>query len=55
LRERGQAGLEVREDRQLDQDEKGRRADHLIRNDASLQELESEVRTLIEQLKEKER
>jgi dephospho-CoA kinase len=55
LRERGQAGLEGREDRQLDQDEKGRRADHLIRNDASLQELESEVRTLIEQLKEKER
>jgi dephospho-CoA kinase len=52
LRERGQAGLEGREERQLDQAEKGRRADHLIRNDASLQELEAEVRTLIEQLKE---
>jgi dephospho-CoA kinase len=54
LRERGQAGLEGREGRQLDQAEKGRRADHLIRNDASLQELEAEVRTLIDQLKEAE-
>jgi dephospho-CoA kinase len=52
LRERGQAGLEGREERQLDQAEKGRRADHLIRNDASLQELEAEVSRLIEQLKE---
>ncbi len=52
LRERGQAGLEGREGRQLDQAEKGRRADHLIRNDASLQELEAEVRRLIEQLEE---
>ena len=34
LRERGQAGLEGREERQLDQDEKERRADHVIRNDA---------------------
>ena len=54
LRERGQAGLEGREDRQLDQEEKGRRADHLIRNDASLEALEGEVRSLLEQLKEKE-
>jgi dephospho-CoA kinase len=54
LRERGQAGLEGREGRQLDQAEKGRRADHLIRNDASLQELEAEVRGLIELLKEKD-
>lgn len=54
LRERGQAGLEGREGRQLDQAEKGRRADHLIRNDASLQELEAEVRRLIERLKEKD-
>jgi dephospho-CoA kinase len=53
LRERGQAGLEGREDRQLDQEEKGRRADHLIRNDASLEALEGEVRSLLEQLKEK--
>jgi dephospho-CoA kinase len=53
LRERGQAGLEGREDRQLDQAEKGRLADHLIRNDASLGELEAEVRTLMERLKGK--
>jgi dephospho-CoA kinase len=50
LRERGQGGLAGREGRQLDQTEKERRADHVIRNDASLDELESEVRKLIEQL-----
>jgi dephospho-CoA kinase len=50
LRERGQGGLGGREERQLDQAEKGRRADHVIRNDASLDELESEVRELIEEL-----
>jgi dephospho-CoA kinase len=50
LRERGQGGLEGREARQLDQEEKARRADHVIRNDASLEELESEVRRVIEQL-----
>jgi dephospho-CoA kinase len=54
LRERGQGGLEGREARQLDQAEKGRRADHVIRNDASLEELESEVRKLIEELSGKE-
>jgi dephospho-CoA kinase len=51
LRERGQPGLGGREQRQLDQDEKGRRADHVIRNDGSLQELESEVNRLIDQLR----
>jgi dephospho-CoA kinase len=50
LRERGQGGLEGREARQLDQEEKARRADHVIRNDASLEELESEVKQVIEQL-----
>jgi dephospho-CoA kinase len=50
LRERGQGGLEGREARQLDQEEKERRADHVIRNDASLPELESEVKRVIEQL-----
>jgi dephospho-CoA kinase len=50
LRERGQGGLEGREARQLDQEEKARRADHVIRNDASLPELESEVKRVIEQL-----
>lgn len=54
LRERGQGGLAGREDRQLDQAEKERRADHVIRNDASLEELESEVRKLIEELTAKE-
>jgi dephospho-CoA kinase len=50
LRERGQGGLEGREARQLDQAEKARRADHVIRNDASLEELESEVSRVIEEL-----
>jgi dephospho-CoA kinase len=54
LRERGQGGLAGREERQLDQSEKERRADHVIRNDSSLQELEAEVRKLIEQLTAKE-
>jgi dephospho-CoA kinase len=54
LRERGQGGLAGREGRQLDQTEKERRADHVIRNDASLEELESAVRKLIEQLTAKE-
>jgi dephospho-CoA kinase len=51
LRARGQAGLEGREDRQLDQAEKERRADHVIRNDASLEELESVVSQLMDQLR----
>ena len=55
LRERGQGGLAGREERQLDQAEKARRADHVIRNDASLQELESEVRKVIEELTAKEK
>jgi dephospho-CoA kinase len=54
LRERGQGGLAGREDRQLDQAEKVRRADHVIRNDASLEELETEVRKLMEVLTAKE-
>jgi dephospho-CoA kinase len=53
LRERGQRGLEGREGRQLDQAEKERRADHVIRNDASLEELESEVRKVIQRLTSK--
>jgi len=51
LRERGQAGLAGREDRQLDQAEKVRRADHVIRNDASLEELDREVNQLIDELR----
>jgi dephospho-CoA kinase len=51
LRERGQAGLEGRELRQLDQAEKERRADHVIRNDGSLQELDKQVNELMDQLR----
>ena len=51
LRERGQPGLEEREGRQLDQAEKERRADHVIRNEGSIEELESKVRELIDQIK----
>ena len=47
LAERGQPGLAGRESRQLDQDEKARRADHVIRNDGSLDDLEREVGTLL--------
>jgi dephospho-CoA kinase len=51
LRGRGQGGLEGREQRQLDQAEKERRADHVIRNDASLEELDGEVKDLMEKLR----
>ena len=43
LAERGQPGLEGREERQLDQDEKASRADHVIRNDGTLDKLEGAV------------
>ena len=52
LRERGQAGLAGREDRQLDQTEKERRADHVIRNDESLEALDREVNRLIDELRQ---
>ena len=47
LAERGQPGLQGREQRQLDQEEKASRADHVIRNDGSLEELSDEVRRVI--------
>jgi dephospho-CoA kinase len=50
LRERGQSGLAGREDRQLNQAEKEERADHVIRNDTSLDALESEVSELMDRL-----
>lgn len=51
LRERDHAGLAGREQRQLDQGEKERRADHVIRNDASIEELDRQVNQLIGQLR----
>jgi dephospho-CoA kinase len=50
LRERGQPGLSGREGRQLDQAEKERRADHVIRNDGTLDELESKMKELLGEL-----
>jgi dephospho-CoA kinase len=41
LAERGQPGLAGREERQLSQDEKAGRADHVIRNDGTIAELEA--------------
>ncbi len=52
LRERGQTGSQGREGRQLDQVEKIRRADHVIRNDESLEALDGEVNKLIDQLRQ---
>jgi dephospho-CoA kinase len=43
LAERGQAGLEGREERQLSQDEKAARADHAIQNDGTIEELERAI------------
>lgn len=43
LAEREQAGLGRREERQLDQNEKASRADHVIHNDGTLEELERRV------------
>jgi dephospho-CoA kinase len=54
LRERGQAGLAGREDRQLDQDEKSNRADHVLRNDGTLEELERAAATVLEEIGRKE-
>ena len=51
LRERGQPGLVGREDRQLDQAEKARRADHVLQNDGTLEQLQDRVRVLLELLR----
>lgn len=52
LADRGQPGLEGREQRQLDQGEKARRADHVIRNDGTLEDLEGEVRRVAAEVAE---
>lgn len=48
--ERGHALVEEREARQLVQDEKAARADHVIRNDGTLEDLERDLSTLLERL-----
>lgn len=48
--ERGQALVEEREARQLVQDEKAARADHVVRNDGTLEDLERDLSTLLERL-----
>jgi dephospho-CoA kinase len=48
LAERGDPGLEGREERQLAQDEKAGRADHVVRNDGSLEELERELAAIVD-------
>ena len=48
--ERAHSGLGGRDARQLSQDEKARRADYVIRNDGSLEELEQAVAAIIEDL-----
>ncbi|MDP9189930.1 MAG: dephospho-CoA kinase [Actinomycetota bacterium] len=48
LAERGQPGLEGREQRQLSQEQKAERADHVIRNDGSLEQLERAVAVVLE-------
>ena len=50
LAARGLPGLEGRSQRQLDQAEKAARADHVIRNDGSLEDLDREVADLLERL-----
>lgn len=50
LAERGQEGLAGREGRQLSQDEKASRADHVIRNDGTLDELERELAFVLEEV-----
>lgn len=46
-RSRGQVGIEGREVRQLSQDDKASRADHVISNDGSVEELEERLAELL--------
>ena len=47
---RGQAGLEGRESRQLSQEEKAARADHVVVNDGTAADLEARLRDLLTEL-----
>ena len=49
---RGHALVGEREARQLDQDEKAARADHVIENDGSIDDLETKLSTLVAKLRE---
>jgi dephospho-CoA kinase len=48
---RGHEGVEGRAGRQLSQDEKARRADHVIRNDGTIDDLEAAVREVLAELR----
>jgi dephospho-CoA kinase len=48
---RGHEGVEGRTGRQLSQDEKARRADHVIRNDGNLSDLEAAVGEVLAELR----
>ena len=48
--ERGHLGLEGRAARQLSEEEKANRADHIVHNDGALADLEREVADLLEKL-----
>jgi dephospho-CoA kinase len=52
--QRGDALLDERSARQLDQDEKAARADHVVRNDGSLEDLERELSELLAKLRSQE-
>lgn len=48
---RGHQGVEGREGRQLTQEDKAARADHLVRNDGTLGELQTQMSTVLEQIR----
>jgi len=48
--QRGTEALDARSERQLSQDEKARRATHVVSNDGSLEDLEREIAALIPRL-----
>jgi dephospho-CoA kinase len=48
---RGHALVDERDARQLDQEAKAERADHVVRNDASLEDLERELAALLRKLR----
>jgi dephospho-CoA kinase len=50
---RGHEGVEQRSGRQLPQDEKARRADHVIRNDGTIDQLQEAVAGVLAELRDK--